>query len=112
MILEAQMKYTNYYSQGCCQDLNHHFTPPTPHFYRSFYVYKYATSFICAIRIANRLLDDKSFAKKYLKMLSSGCAYDPISILKIADCDLTKPQTFDESFSVCREFIKMWNDIL
>ena len=27
------MKYTNYYSQGCCQDLNHHFTPPTPHFF-------------------------------------------------------------------------------
>lgn len=83
-----------------------------PHFYRSFYVYKYATSFICAIRIANRLLDDKSFAKKYLKMLSSGCAFDPISILKIAECDLTKPETFDESFAVCRDFISKWNEIL
>lgn len=83
-----------------------------PHFYRAFYVYKYATSFICAIRISNKLLMDKTFAKKYLKMLSSGCAFDPISILKIAECDLTKPETFDESFAVCREFIKMWNDIL
>ncbi len=83
-----------------------------PHFYRSFYVYKYATGLICAIKISNALLNDKTFAKKYLKFLSSGCSQDPISLLKIADCDLTEERTFDEAFAVCEEFLNRWEKIV
>ncbi|MBR1890743.1 MAG: oligoendopeptidase F [Clostridia bacterium] len=83
-----------------------------PHFYRSFYVYKYATGLISAIRISNKLLEEKNFAKKYIKFLSSGCSADPISLLKIADCDLTKEETFDESFAVCRDIVNKWKEIL
>jgi len=83
-----------------------------PHFYRSFYVYKYATGLICAIKIANSLLAEKDFAKKYLKFLSAGCSMDPISLLKIADCDLTKEETFDEAFAVCRDFTDKWSALL
>lgn len=79
-----------------------------PHFYRSFYVYKYATGLICAIKISNKLKEDKNFAKSYLKFLSSGCAQDPISLLKIADCDLTDEKTFDDAFAVCEEYICKW----
>lgn len=79
-----------------------------PHFYDAFYVYKYATGLICAIKISSRLLKDKSFAKQYLKFLSSGSSADPISLLKIADCDLTKEKTFDEAFETCKEFIRKW----
>lgn len=83
-----------------------------PHFYRSFYVYKYATGLICAIKISNALLRDKKYAQKYLTFLSSGCVKDPISLLKIADCDLTKQSTYDEAFAVCREFVNKWKEIL
>ena len=83
-----------------------------PHFFRSFYVYKYATGLICAIKISHDLLSKKDFAKKYLKFLSSGCSADPISLLKIADCDLTKPETFDQAFSACEEYIQKWEDEL
>ena len=79
-----------------------------PHFYTAFYVYKYATGLICAIKISSRLLKDKKFAEKYLEFLSSGCSADPISLLKIADCDLTKEETFDEAFETCKEFIRKW----
>lgn len=79
-----------------------------PHFYTAFYVYKYATGLICAIKISSRLLKDRKFAEKYLKFLSSGCSADPISLLKIADCDLTKEETFDEAFETCKEFIRKW----
>ena len=83
-----------------------------PHFYRSFYVYKYATGLICAIKIASKLLTEKGFAKKYLKFLSAGCSADPISLLKIADCDLTKEETFDDAFKTCEEYIKKWETLL
>ena len=83
-----------------------------PHFFRSFYVYKYATGLICAIKISHDLLSEKNFAKKYLKFLSSGCSADPISLLKIADCDLTKSETFDQAFSSCEEYIQKWDDEL
>ena len=79
-----------------------------PHFYRSFYVYKYATGLICAIKISSKLLQDKTFAKNYLEFLSSGSSKDPISLLKIADCDLTKEETFDDAFKTCEEFIEKW----
>lgn len=82
------------------------------HFYLSFYVYKYATGLICAIKISNQLLKDKSFAKNYLEFLSAGCSKDPISLLKIADCDLTKEETFDQAFDVCKDYIKKWEDAL
>lgn len=83
-----------------------------PHFYRSFYVYKYATGLICAINISNKLLSEENFAKKYLKFLSSGCSKDPISLLKIADCDLTKEKTFDDAFEVCKGYIDEWKKLM
>lgn len=83
-----------------------------PHFYRSFYVYKYATGLICAIKISNALLGRNGFEKKYLKFLSAGSSKDPISLLKIADCDLTKEETFDEAFAVCKDYVNKWQALL
>ncbi len=83
-----------------------------PHFYDSFYVYKYATGFISAIKISNKILNEKGFAQKYIKFLSSGCSKDPISLLKIADCDLTDENTFDDAFKVCEDYLSHWKDYL
>ncbi len=83
-----------------------------PHFYDSFYVYKYATGLISAIKISSKILEDENFAKKYLKFLSSGSSADPISLLKIADCDLTKEETFDDAFKVCKNYIEKWEKLL
>ena len=83
-----------------------------PHFFTSFYVYKYATGLISAIKISNSILQDKDFAKKYIKFLSAGSSQDPISILKIADCDLTKEATFDDAFAVCHQMVEDWKKSL
>lgn len=79
-----------------------------PHFFRSFYVYKYATGLICAIKISQQLSTDEKYVDKYIKFLSSGCCSDPITLLKIADCDLTRKQTFDETFDICKDYIEKW----
>lgn len=66
-----------------------------PHFYRSFYVYKYSTGIISAISIAHRVLTEgESAVQDYFKFLSGGCSTDPVSILKWAGVDLTTKTPF------------------
>ena len=66
-----------------------------PHFYRSFYVYKYATGITAAIAIADRILSEGTPAvEKYFDFLKGGCSADPVTLLKGAGADLTKKETF------------------
>ena len=67
-----------------------------PHFYTSFYVYKYATGIVSAISIAGRILSEGEKAvKAYKAFLSSGGSDSPVELLKIAGVDLTKPAAFE-----------------
>lgn len=81
-----------------------------PHFYRSFYVYKYATGLISALNIASRILNGEEGAvEKYLGFLKAGCTADPITLLKNAGCDLEKQSTFDEVFDFLKNLLKEFN---
>lgn len=67
-----------------------------PHFYTSFYVYKYATGITCAVNIAKRILTEgESAVNDYKKFLSTGCSLDPVSELKIAGVDLMQTKPFE-----------------
>ncbi|MGN0823484.1 MAG: oligoendopeptidase F [Candidatus Coproplasma sp.] len=67
-----------------------------PHFYTSFYVYKYSTGIIAAINIVNKILTEgQSAVDNYVKFLSGGSSTDPVSLLKLAGVDLTTKQPFD-----------------
>lgn len=70
-----------------------------PHFYRSYYVFKYATGLISAISLANHILKDSSFAGEYIKFLSSGGSDYPLEILKRAGVDLTTKKPYEDAFS-------------
>ena len=60
-----------------------------PHFYSSFYVYKYATGLSSAISIASDILNNRPNAKEnYLKFLSSGGSDYPLNILNKVDVDM------------------------
>ncbi len=75
-----------------------------PHFYTSFYVYKYATGITAAICIADRILKEGEPAvKDYFKFLSGGCSTDPVSLLKLAGADLTKKETFSAAMQEFEE---------
>ena len=66
-----------------------------PHFYRAFYVYKYATGIISAISIAERIYTEGEKAvEDYFKFLSSGGNDSPVELLKLAGVDLTKKDAF------------------
>ena len=67
-----------------------------PHFYTSFYVYKYATGITAAINIANRILTEGEPAvQDYFKFLKGGSSTDPVSLLKLAGVDLTDTKPFE-----------------
>ena len=54
-----------------------------PHFYRPFYVYKYATGFASAIQIADKLLSgDPNAQKNYIEFLKGGSSDYPLNLLK------------------------------
>ncbi|MBQ3067366.1 MAG: oligoendopeptidase F [Clostridia bacterium] len=66
-----------------------------PHFYRAFYVYKYATGIISAVCIAEKILKEGAPAvENYKKFLSLGGSMDPVSELKVAGVDLTTEEPF------------------
>ncbi|MEW5796870.1 MAG: oligoendopeptidase F [Candidatus Zixiibacteriota bacterium] len=63
-----------------------------PHFYMSFYVYQYATSFAATQAILRRFLNGESgLIEKYLTMLRAGGSDHPIELLKRCGVDMTTP---------------------
>ncbi|MBD1382231.1 oligoendopeptidase F [Metabacillus arenae] len=77
-----------------------------PHFYRPFYVYKYATGYISAIYIADRLLqDDQEMLTNYLEFLKSGSSDYPLALLKKAGVDLEKPEPFEKALGTFAEIV-------
>jgi oligoendopeptidase F len=65
-----------------------------PHFYRAFYVYKYATGFASAIALSNMVLEGgKAEQQRYINLLKSGGKDFPLELLKEAGVDLTQPDT-------------------
>jgi oligoendopeptidase F len=67
-----------------------------PHFYRAFYVYKYATGLSAAIALSQRVLKGgpKELAD-YLGFLKGGCSQYPLDLLRGAGVDLEKPEPVD-----------------
>lgn len=68
-----------------------------PHFYRAYYVYKYATGITSAICIASRILKGEN-PDKMLEFLSSGGSDYPNEILKKIGVDLTTDEPYNEVF--------------
>ena len=73
-----------------------------PHFYTSFYVYKYATGLSSAIAIASDILNGKN-VEGYLEFLSSGGNDYPLNILKRAGVDMTTKEPIIKAINLFRD---------
>ncbi|MDY5325523.1 MAG: oligoendopeptidase F [Gemmiger sp.] len=63
-----------------------------PHFYRPFYVYKYATGYSCAVALSEAVLrEGEPAVKRYLEFLHMGGSAYPLDELRHAGVDLTTP---------------------
>ncbi len=72
-----------------------------PHFYSSFYVYKYATGISAAVSLSQQILKDGTPAvERYLNFLGSGSSDYPLELLKKAGVDLTEPKPIEDAIKV------------
>ncbi len=77
-----------------------------PHFYTSFYVYKYATGFSAATSFAKQILDEGQPAvDRYLGFLQSGGSDYSINILQQAGVDMSSPQPISQAMEVFKGLI-------
>ncbi|MBH5318217.1 oligoendopeptidase F [Paenibacillus sp. GSMTC-2017] len=77
-----------------------------PHFYNSFYVYKYATGFSAATSFSKQILEEGAPAvDRYLGFLKSGGSDFSINILKKAGVDMSSPEPIEQAMSVFEELI-------
>jgi oligoendopeptidase F len=69
-----------------------------PHFYRAFYVYKYATGLSAAIALAERVTaGGRAELDAYLGFLKGGCSKYPLELLRDAGVDMESPQPVDQA---------------
>lgn len=83
-----------------------------PHFYSSFYVYKYATGLSCAIAIAFSILEgNEEVRNQYLNFLSSGGKDYPLSILKEVGIDMTSKEPIEKALHVFKHKLQELKDL-
>ena len=69
-----------------------------PHFYRSYYVYKYATGITTAVSIASNILEKgEAYFDKYRQFLSAGGSMAPLDIIRLADVDLETDAPYEKA---------------
>ena len=84
-----------------------------PHFYRCFYVYKYATGIASAIVIANKILSGEAgYVEKYKNMLSLGRTKDSIELLRMVDVDLENEETYRQAFKYYENSLNKLKELL
>jgi oligoendopeptidase F len=83
-----------------------------PHFYTSFYVYKYATGFSAATSFSKQILDEGAPAvDRYLGFLKSGGSDYSISILKKAGVDMSTPEPVKQAMDVFKSLIEQMEEL-
>lgn len=77
-----------------------------PHFYRSYYVFQYATGYSAANALANRILTEGAPAvENYRKFLTLGNSMDPIDLLKIAGVDMSTEEPVQSALKTFTELV-------
>ncbi|NLF09649.1 MAG: oligoendopeptidase F family protein, partial [Pirellulaceae bacterium] len=78
-----------------------------PHFYRAFYVYKYATGMSAAMALADRVTSGgPAELNDYLGFLKGGCSKDPLDLLRDAGVDMAKPAAVEKAMARLAKNIK------
>ena len=103
-----------YYGDGCViDDCVRSEWMRIPHFYRAFYVYKYATGFSAAVYIANRILTEGQPAvDDYMKFLSAGGSLPPLDALRLAGVDMEDPATVQDALKVFADTVDQLEALL
>jgi oligoendopeptidase F len=84
-----------------------------PHFYRSFYVFQYATGLSAAAAISRAILEGRSGAlEHYLGFLKSGSSRYSIDLLKDAGVDMMRPAPIAATASLMTDLLDKVEELL
>lgn len=84
-----------------------------PHFYSSFYVYKYATGFSAAASLCQQILNEGQPAvDRYIGFLSSGGSDYPLELLKKSGVDLSTPKPIEDAMVVFKETLDEMEELI
>jgi len=84
-----------------------------PHFYRAFYVYKYATGHAAATAISSEILEEgEPAAEKYIEFLKSGGSDYPLELLKLAGVDMSSPEPIRAAMRTFEALLTRLEEIL
>ena len=82
-----------------------------PHFYNSFYVYKYATGISAALALAKRVVcGGKKEKDDYFNFLKSGGSRYPLESLKIAGVDMSSTKPVQDALDTFAQIVKELKD--
>jgi oligoendopeptidase F len=84
-----------------------------PHFYRAFYVYKYATGMSAAIALARRVAEGgRRERDDYLNFLAGGCSKEPLDLLRDAGVDMEQPAPVDIALDEFGRLVEELDELL
>ena len=84
-----------------------------PHFYRGFYVYKYATSYSASVALAKGIMSGNAKdLSAYLGFLKAGSSDYPIEILKKAGIDMSSPKPIQETMDLFGQLLDELESLL
>ncbi len=84
------------------------------HLYEPYYTFQYATGISAAHALANAILagDDPEAVSRYLGLLSTGSAVDPIPALAQAGVDMSTPVAVEETFKVLDSLVERLESLI
>ena len=78
-----------------------------PHFYMFYYVFQYATGFMSAVALSQKILHGTDADRQaYLGFLKAGESEYPIEVLKKAGVDMTNKKAMESAMDVARKAMK------
>lgn len=84
-----------------------------PHFYRAFYVYKYATGLAAAVALAEGVLAGGAEARdRYMAFLKSGGSRYPLESLQLAGVDMSTPAPVEQALQVFGTLVDQLEQLL
>lgn len=84
-----------------------------PHFYRSFYVYQYATGYSAATAISQKILNEGAPARDaYKEFLTTGDSDYPVELLKIAGVDMSTKEPVILAMKTFKKLVEELEELL
>ncbi|HEY5909030.1 MAG TPA: oligoendopeptidase F [Verrucomicrobiae bacterium] len=84
-----------------------------PHYYRGYYVYRYADSYCAAAAIARHILKQEPAAcEQWMKFLKTGNSMYAIDMLKVAGVDMTTPKPVEDAMGLFEQLLNELDRLL